>query len=40
MMAMGMPKAAVLSGPKKQIIKKAAKDVAKKVVAKKLGKKK
>jgi hypothetical protein len=40
MMAMGMPKAAVLSGPKKAMAKKAVKAVAKKVAAKKVGKKK
>ncbi len=41
MMAMGMPKAAVLGGPKKAIAaKKAVKAVAKKVAPKKAGKKK
>jgi hypothetical protein len=40
MMAMGMPKAAVLSGPKKAMAKKAVKAVARKVAAKKVGKKK
>jgi hypothetical protein len=39
MMAMGMPKAAILGGPKKGIAKKV-KSVVKKAVAKKLGKKK
>jgi hypothetical protein len=38
MMAMGMPKAAVLSGPKKAAVAKKA--VAKKVAPKKVGKKK
>lgn len=41
MMAMGMPKAAVLGGPKKAAAKKAVKAVkAVKAAAKKLGKKK
>jgi hypothetical protein len=40
MMAMGMPKAAVLGGPKKGMAKKAVKAVAKKVAPKKVGKKK
>jgi hypothetical protein len=42
MMAMGMPKAAVLGGPKKSMAKKAAskKAVVKKAMPKKMGKKK
>lgn len=42
MMAMGMPKAAVLGGPKKAMAKKASakKVAAKKVMPKKMGKKK
>ena len=40
MMAMGMPKAAVLGGTKKGIAKKAVKAVVKKAVKKAVGKKK
>jgi hypothetical protein len=40
MMAMGMPKAAVLGGPKKAAAKKVVKAVVKKAVKKAVGKKK